>query len=66
VRVVRFEEYQSSINVYVDVFKVRSSLLNLLNNANKFTKKGIIILTVSSCRDGDRDFVSFRVTDTGY
>jgi two-component system, sensor histidine kinase and response regulator len=56
---------ESDFDVYVDVFKVRSGLLNLLNNANKFTKKGIIILTVSSCRDGDRDFVSFRVTDTG-
>jgi two-component system, sensor histidine kinase and response regulator len=55
---------QNSI-LYTDSFKVRQILINLLDNANKFTEKGTITLTVNySCRDGE-DLISFSVSDTG-
>jgi signal transduction histidine kinase/DNA-binding response OmpR family regulator len=48
-----------------DVTKLKQSLLNLLSNASKFTKEGIVDLTVALTHDGKRDMIAFRVTDTG-
>ncbi len=48
-----------------DVTKLKQSLLNLLSNASKFTKEGIVDLTVALAPDGDREMIAFRVTDTG-
>jgi len=45
-----------------DQTKVKQSLLNLMSNANKFTDKGKLTLTVGR---EDNSRVSFRVTDTG-
>ena len=45
-----------------DQTKVKQSLLNLMSNANKFTSKGKLTLTVG--REDDSR-VSFRVADTG-
>jgi signal transduction histidine kinase len=51
--------------LHADVTKVRQTLFNLLSNAAKFTHHGRITLAVTvSPRDG-RDFVHFRVADTG-
>ena len=48
-----------------DVTKVRQTLFNLLSNAAKFTHEGRITLSVThGPRDG-REFVHFRVADTG-
>ncbi|MEA5462423.1 c-type heme family protein [Leptothoe sp. PORK10 BA2] len=57
-------------DTYIDAIvadrpKVYQSLLNLLSNANKFTHKGTIALTVSSNIHEDRDWIDFIVTDTG-
>jgi signal transduction histidine kinase len=55
---------QNSI-LYTDSFKVRQILINLLDNANKFTEKGTITLAVNyRDRDGE-DLISFSVSDTG-
>ncbi|HEY1015356.1 MAG TPA: response regulator [Herpetosiphonaceae bacterium] len=48
-----------------DQIKVRQALLNLLSNAVKFTERGAVRLRVEpAARDG-RDWLAFRVEDTG-
>jgi signal transduction histidine kinase/DNA-binding response OmpR family regulator len=48
-----------------DMTKTRQSLFNLLSNAAKFTKEGAISLEVSREMMGDREWIWFRVSDTG-
>jgi len=40
-------------------------LLNLLSNAAKFTKNGIITLTISSFEKNGEEWLDFTTTDTG-
>jgi signal transduction histidine kinase len=51
--------------IHADVTKIRQTLFNLLSNAAKFTQKGAISLTVAREVRAGRDWVSFRVADTG-
>jgi signal transduction histidine kinase/CheY-like chemotaxis protein len=46
-----------------DVTKLKQCLINLLNNAAKFTQGGDVGLSVA--RDGDAGMVTFEITDTG-
>jgi CheY-like chemotaxis protein len=48
-----------------DMTKMRQSLFNLLSNAAKFTKEGAISLEVSRETMEDREWIWFRVADTG-
>src|SRR5581483_2165025 len=48
-----------------DVTKVRQILFNLLSNACKFTDHGTISLHVERNTIAGRDWVNFRVRDTG-
>src|SRR4051794_26816687 len=48
-----------------DMTKMRQSLFNLLSNAAKFTKEGAICLDVARERMEDREWIRFRVSDTG-
>ncbi|MEZ0324976.1 MAG: response regulator [Fimbriimonas sp.] len=48
-----------------DMTKVRQSLFNLLSNAAKFTHAGAIELSVSREMMEDREWIWFRVSDTG-
>jgi signal transduction histidine kinase/DNA-binding response OmpR family regulator len=48
-----------------DMTKMRQSLFNLLSNAAKFTKEGAISLEVSRETMEDREWIWFRVSDTG-
>ncbi len=48
-----------------DLTKVRQTLFNLLSNASKFTDKGAIRLQFQRQREGLKDWVYMRVTDTG-
>jgi signal transduction histidine kinase len=52
-------------SMHADRIKVQQILLNLLNNAAKFTVEGQIVLTVSRETVEDSDWVYFRVVDTG-
>jgi signal transduction histidine kinase/CheY-like chemotaxis protein len=48
-----------------DLTKVRQALFNLLSNACKFTDRGTVALTVARETIDGRDFMMFRVSDTG-
>lgn len=48
-----------------DQTKLRQVLFNLISNAAKFTSKGNITLAVGNETMNDRDWFTFRVSDTG-
>jgi len=52
-------------SMYADITKVRQILFNLLSNACKFTKGGSVQLRVERHSDGTREWIQFRVQDTG-
>ncbi len=52
-------------SMHSDVTRLRQSLFNLLSNATKFTQQGKVTLTVGRRNVQDRDWVVFRVSDTG-
>jgi PAS domain S-box-containing protein len=51
--------------MHTDLTKVRQSLFNLLGNAGKFTKDGTVTLEAERMTEAGRDWVAFRVRDTG-
>ncbi len=48
-----------------DFMKVQGILINLLTNANKFTKEGLITLTVMRTQERGETMINFQITDTG-
>jgi signal transduction histidine kinase len=56
---------KQTLTLYTDGFKVKQILINLLNNANKFTDRGTITLTANyGFKDGE-DWINFSISDTG-
>lgn len=52
--------------LYGDKIRIRSVLINLLNNAVKYTKQGTVSLDVNVLKkEEDRVTLEFKVTDTG-
>lgn len=51
--------------MHADLTRVRQCLFNLLSNACKFTEKGAVKLDVNRFAADGRDWVQFRVSDTG-
>ena len=52
--------------LYMDSVKISQILINLLNNANKFTSNGTISLTVELEQEsGERAKIRFKIKDTG-
>jgi len=51
--------------LHSDVTKLRQALLNLLSNAAKFTKRGVLILRVEHDPEIDSEHIRFVVSDTG-
>jgi signal transduction histidine kinase/CheY-like chemotaxis protein len=52
-------------NMRADQIRIRQALLNLASNAVKFTEHGVV--TISAAREGagGREWIAFRVADTG-
>jgi CheY-like chemotaxis protein len=51
--------------VHADNLRLRQVLLNLLSNACKFTKDGEVRFSITRRLAGDRDWIEFRIADTG-
>ncbi len=51
--------------MYSDLTRLRQCLLNLLSNACKFTRHGTIRLETTRERRADREWIVFRVQDSG-
>lgn len=51
--------------MYSDLTKLRQMVFNLLSNACKFTKDGTVTIDVKASSKGNREFVSFAVSDSG-
>ncbi len=51
--------------MHTDSTKIKQCLLNLLSNAAKFTHNGKITLEISSLVKDDKNYVQFKVSDTG-
>jgi len=56
---------ESAGAMHADATRIRQCLLNLLSNAGKFTERGKVTLTVTRDRQGETEWLHFRVTDTG-
>ncbi|AXF25431.1 histidine kinase [Burkholderia pyrrocinia] len=51
--------------VSIDGMRLQQVLLNLLSNASKFTRDGMVTLSVHASREGDAWRLLFEVADTG-
>lgn len=59
-------EYGSNVaNMRADITKLRQTLFNLLSNASKFTENGSIRLRVERQGNGEGDWYTFSVRDSG-
>jgi signal transduction histidine kinase len=60
------EEIEPNLpQVYVDLCRIRQVVLNILSNAAKFTDAGSITMQVHRLNGDGREFVAFRIKDTG-
>ena len=51
--------------MHADQTRVRQALLNLASNANKFTERGKVTVSVRRTSEGGRDWITTAVADTG-
>ena len=62
---LRVEISEHAVTLSQDVTKLRQALLNLLSNAAKFTKRGVLTLRVELSAETDAEHMRFLVSDTG-
>lgn len=59
-------DYEGEIDEYVtDATKFRQILYNLINNANKFTKDGKVMVSVAQSKNDGESWLKILVSDTG-
>jgi signal transduction histidine kinase len=59
-------DHQISVQfISADVNKLRHILLNLLDNALKFTHQGQVYFTISQTQRQNKDWIGFQIRDTG-
>jgi PAS domain S-box-containing protein len=51
--------------IHADLTKLRQCIFNLVSNASKFTKDGVVTLGVSRVLRGDQDWLVISLSDTG-
>jgi signal transduction histidine kinase len=51
--------------LHADQMRLRQALLNLMSNANKFTKAGTITIDARDKKENGRDWITVAVADTG-
>ena len=51
--------------IHADQMRLRQALLNLMSNANKFTKRGAISINARQGQENGRNWITIAVTDTG-
>lgn len=59
------EEQGVPANIRTDACRLRQCLINLVNNAIKFTTQGYICLKVSLVQDHNKPYIRFDVEDSG-
>ncbi len=62
---VEFDCPESVGTMHADATMLKQILFNLLSNARKFTKQGVIRLAVERQLDAEAEWMVFRVSDTG-
>ncbi|MET0545496.1 MAG: ATP-binding protein [Caulobacterales bacterium] len=62
---IRVKVAEENLTVLADAARLSQCLLNLANNAVKFTKNGAIEINAGRTYKGKREFVVFEVKDTG-
>jgi len=63
--VVRIDCPEHARLAYADLSKFRQSVLNLVNNACKFTQNGQVSVAVRKLRNGSGEWTEVSVSDTG-
>jgi len=56
---------ESISELCTDGMKLKQALYNLVNNACKFTENGTIEINIFRKTENDKEWINFRVTDTG-
>ncbi|MEM7793775.1 MAG: ATP-binding protein [Cyanobacteria bacterium P01_C01_bin.118] len=62
---IEVDTTNSAETIESDPDKLRQCLLNLMSNANKFTKNGQLSLTLKTITDADDTYLEITVADTG-
>ena len=65
---LKFEILQCTplpVEIKTDPVRLRQCLINLVNNAIKFTEKGHVYINISLDKTDDKNFIKFDVEDTG-
>lgn len=62
---LRLKTPSSNLQFYGDETRLRQVLLNLAQNAIKFTDEGYILVRISSKKNNNRTWLNFEIEDTG-